>query len=322
MKLLVRRRTGAVVAASTLALALVLAVAAPAQADDGIAFTPPTQSAEYGQNWSVSGKITPQTYDDFEYGSLSLTTGSTTKNLGTDRLSGGVFNFGDYDFDLDLGVGTHSFSAAFTGGYATATSTTPAVVTITPAQVLATTTIAPDPNNSLNAIITSQLTGKFVDQLPNCDCEDQDGYLLPAGTWKLTVTDSSGNVVLTKQVSQPASGLPTFVNYWQNVPPGETFSAAATFTITGAGASNFMLTSQKFSWTSSKSGAGGGTSPSSTPKPTTIKPASFAPPVLVFWAVLLVALILIALDILLYIRRRRSLRAASATGASPEVHES
>jgi hypothetical protein len=290
-------------------LAILVVSAAPAFAADGITFTQPNQTVEYGQSWEVGGNITPQTSPDSDYGSLSVSTGSTTENLGTNQVYGGAFAFGDYSFDLALGAGTHSFSATFSGGSATAASGTPAVVKITPAPILTTTTISPDPNNSQNAIITSQLSGKYIDQLPNCECEDQDGYLLPAGTWKMTVTDSSGQTVLTKQLNQPASGLPTFVNYWQSVPAGETFSAQSTFTVAGSSAANFTLTSQKFSWTSKKvPGAGGVRSPSNSPRPKTVKTASFAPPLVIFYAALLVAIILVALDVLLLVSRRRSRR--------------
>jgi hypothetical protein len=313
------RRPARLVPAAVLALAIVFSSATPAFAADGITFAPPPASVEYGQNWQILGTITPQSSPDSAYGSLTVTTGSTTKNLGTDRVYQGGFGFGDDDFDLSLGVGTHSFSAAFTGGVATASSATPVVLTITPAPILATTTIAPDPNNSHNAIITSQLGGNFIDQLPNCACEGQGGYLLPAGTWKLTVTDASGQTVLTKQVNQAANGLPTFVNYWQDAPPGETFSAQSTFTVAGGAAANFTITSQKFSWTSGKSKSNGGASPStSTPQPKTVKTASFAPPLLVFYIALLIAIILIALDILLLVFRRRARRTRAVATEVPE----
>lgn len=312
-----RRRAGAIVSTSVLVIALVFAVSQPALANDGIVFNPPTQSVQYGQNWEVSGTITPESSPDYAYGTLTVTTGTTTKNLGA-RLYNGTFGFSDGDFDPMFGVGTHSFSAVFSGGSATASSATPAVVTITPAPILATTTIVPDPSNSLNAIVTAQLSGEFIDQLPNCGCEGENGYLLPAGTWNLTITDSGGKTVFSKQLAQPSNGLPTFVNYWQNVPKGDTFSAQSTFTVSGAAASNFTFTSQKFSWTSSKPTSGGAVSPSNTPRPQTIKPAAFAPPTLVFYAALLVAVILVALDVALFLLRRKSrlVRQAGTTEAS------
>jgi hypothetical protein len=313
-----QRRRLQLLAIGFAAFAIVLASAEPAFAEDGITFNPSHQTVEYGQSWEVGGTITPQSGSDSSYGSLTITTGGTTTNLGDNMVFGGAFGFGDYNVGQS-GVGTHSFSATFTGGASTAASSTPAVVTITPAAVLVTTTISPDPNNSQNAIITSQLSGQYIDQLPNCQCEAQNGYLMPAGTWKLTVIDASGKTVLSKQVDQPANGLPTFVNYWQGVPVGQTFSAESTFTVAGTTAADFTLTSHKFSWTSSKtSGGGGASSPSATPRPKTVKTASFAPPLLVFYAALLIAIILIALDVLLLVFRRRSRRTPEPAGEAVE----
>jgi hypothetical protein len=90
--------------------------------------------------------------------------------------------------------------------------------------------------------------------------------------------------------------------------------------VSGSAKSNFNLSSQKFSWTSKKSGgekeAG---SPSAKPKPVTVKTASFAPPVIVFWGALIVALIIAALDVILLVnnRRTRAGRSKDATVVRP-----
>jgi hypothetical protein len=297
-----------------LSLLVLGGVSVPAQADDtNISLTPATQKAEYGQGWELSGSIpvwSSCTTAPCDSGTMTVTTGSTTRTLPNFYIYQGNFSLGDQDLlpQTDLGVGVHSISLSFQDGLGPInTTTTPVSVTITPAAISENTTIAPDPNNSQNAIITSQLSGQYVDQLPSCQCEAQNGYVLPAGTWKLIVTDSSGKTVLAKQFDQPANGLPTYVNYWPSVPAGETFSAQSTFTVSGSAASNFALTPQKFSWTSGKNTTGGqaGT-PSRTPRAKTLKTASFAPPLVVFYAALLVAIILIALDVLLLVLRRRS----------------
>ena len=298
---------GLLAAAATTVLLLGLP-STPAIADDPppITLTPATQTVEYGQSWEVTGKISPQTYIDSWYTGLKVATDGVIIPLDGTGVYNGGFAFGDFDPGLRLGIGSHSVVAAFPPGTSATTSTT-AVVTINPAPILATTTITADPNNSNNAIITSQLSGKYVEQLPNCQCEGQNGYLMPAGSWTLTVTDSNGKTVLTKQFDQAANGLPTFVNYWPSVPTGETFSAQTVFTVVGGGKNDFTLTSQKFSWTSKK-GAGeqGPGSPSSTPKPVTVKSAAFAPPLAVLWGALLVIVILIALDVILLVNNRRS----------------
>ena len=249
---------------------------------------------------------------------MTFTIGSTTRTIPNFPVYHGQFGFGVGDLvpQTDIGVGTHSINVSYPEDSGTATSAPNAAkVIITPTAILTTTTISPDPSNSGNAIITSQLSGKYIDQLPTCQCEGQNGYLMPAGTWSLAVTDSSGNTVLSKNADQAANGLPTFVNYWPSVPAGDTFTAQSTFTPAGNAKSNFTLTSQKFSWTSKKSaGEQGPGSPSTAPRPTTVKTAAFAPPLIVFWALLLVTVILIALDTLLLVSNWRVRKSRAAQG--------
>jgi hypothetical protein len=303
-----------------LGLELVLASSSAAFADDAtITLTPATQSAEYGQGWALVGTVSGDLGGSYDV-SLIVTSGSTTATFDSTDTDNQIYiSDGSAPALQALGVGTHSISVKFAAPLpfiGVPQSTTPATVTITPAAISTTTTIAPDPNNSSNAIITSQLSGKYIDQLPNCQCDGENGYLLPAGTWNLNVTDSQGKTVLTKSYDQPANGLPAFVNYWSNVPTGETFTAQSTFTVAGSAKSNFTLTSQKFSYTSKKSaGEKGPGSPSAKPKPITVKNASFAPPVIVYWAALLVALIIVALDVILLVSNRRA-RASHAAETS------
>jgi hypothetical protein len=321
------KRIGAgVLAAAVTTVALLGSFVGPAFADDPpITLTPATQTVEYGQYWSINGSS--PAFDSYCEAipctsvPLTITSGSLSRTIPNFPVYQGQFSLGVGDLlpQTDLGVGTHTINVSYPDDSGTETSSpNPAKVVITPTAVLTTTTIAPDPNNSRNALITSQLSGKYIEQLPSCACEGQNGFLLPAGTWKLTVTDSSGRTVFTKQSSEPANGLPSFVNYWPDVPAGETYSAQSTFTVSGGAAVNFTITSQKFSWTSQKDSAGGVAAPSATPKPKTIKTASFAPPLVVFYGVLLVALILIALDVVLLVQRARLRRAVAPSNTEPE----
>lgn len=317
---LVRRRRGAIATVIAVALALVFAPAANAD-ENVITLTPSTQTVEYGQGWSITGNMPPYTAlcGSCSPGTLVVTSGSTSRTIQnfyvyTEAGTTTQLQFGNYTLtpETDLGVGTHPLSVTYSpyrpdGTPRPVFSSNSVSLTVTPTAITSTTTITSDPNNSSNAIVTSQLGGRFIEQLPSCQCEEQNGYLLPAGTWNLTVTDSHGKTVLSKQADQVAGGLPNFVNFWPSVPTGETFTAQSTFTIAGAAKSNFVQTAPKFSWTSKK-GAGeqGSVSPSSKPKPTTVKTASFAPPLVVFWGALLVSLILITLNVLLWVSSRRA----------------
>ncbi len=322
----IARRTSMIGVATILSVLVVVGSSSAAFAQDSITLTPATQTAEYGQGWYVQGQITPFSGCDACYGDLVATADSSTQNLGGQRLYQGQFTIGDGDLlpATDLGVGTHSISVAFTSsGTTTATSSAPAKVTITPAAIVVTTTITPDPYNSSNAIVAAALSGDYINQLPTCYCEDAGLYNLPAGTWSLTVTDSSGKVALSKQVQQPGSGNPYLVDYWQNVPPGETFSAQTTFAVSGSASANFALTSQKFSYTSAKpAGGGGAVVPPHSPAPKPTKPAAFAPPLFVCLSVLVVALLLAAIDVILIVRRRRTSTASASTAdVSPIAEE-
>ncbi len=301
---------GAIVAA--LGSVLAVGAAAPAYADPvNITLTVVTPAGEYGQGWGFQGTVNGIVSCEYQCPpDLVVTVDGVTKDLGPNQVYGSKFYVTDQDFQPAnvFGIGQHTLSAKLIGGpEVQAQSNTPATFTVTKTAIVATTTIAPDPNNSGNAIITAQLSGKYIEQLPNCQCEGQNGYLMPAGTWTTTVTDPHDKTVFTKQLDLAANGPPTFVNYWPSAPPGETFTAESVFTVTDGTKSDFAVTSQKFSWTSKKGAdeqANG--SPSSAPKPITAKKAAFAPPLAVFWGALLVILILIALDVILFVNRRRS----------------
>jgi hypothetical protein len=307
MRSVTARRGGVAALAAALVAGVVLVPGTAAFADDTVALTPSTQTVEYGQGWYVQGQLSPDYFSDSQYGTPVVTTGSASKDLGA-VIYHGLFGFSDFDLGIagGLGAGTHSLTVTFNNAQVPITPPAPVSVTVTPTKVLATTTITADPNNPRNAIVTSQLSGPYIDQLPNCGCEAQNGYVMPVGSWNLSITDSSGKSVLTKTASEAANGLPTFVSYWQNVPAGETFSALSTFTVSGSAAANFTLSSQKFSWTSSKAGdTGGAIIPTHSAAPAPIKTASFAPPLGVFVTLLALALVIAALDIVLLVRRRR-----------------
>jgi hypothetical protein len=308
--------------AGILSIVLVLAVAPTAFADDTITLTPATQSVEYGQSWSILGNIPGEApCANCSPGTLTMTTGSTTRTLPGYTEYQGSFGFGDYNLmpQTNLGVGTHliSFSYAPNSG-GSATTAAPVKVTITPAVVSVSTTIIDDPNSGTNAIVSAQLSGNFIDQLPGCYCEDAGLYPLPAGTWNLKVTDARGSVILSKQQQQAADGQPFFVSYWPNVPAGESFSAEATYTVATASSANFTMTPHKFAWTSAKATTGkavitGSGSPKT--KPTALN-TGFAPPLWLLLLVLVVAVLILTLDIVLLARRFAPPRVAEVVGES------
>jgi hypothetical protein len=305
---------------SILAVLLVLVVTPSASADDqNITFTPATQSVHYGDYWNVQGAVPVGTWCaavPCTNVTMTFTSGSITRTFPNIGIYNQQFNFGNSDLMplTDLGVGTHSFNLSFTDDSGTVTSATPAKITITPAALLSSTTIVEDPNNTANAIVTAQLSGSFIDELPTCYCEDQGLYSLPAGTWNTTVTNSSDTVVLKKQQQQASGGNPFFVTYWPDVPAGESFSADSTFTVAAAASSNYALSDHKFSWTTAKSTGSGDLNTGAGSKPVkAVVKTGFQPPTWLLLLVLLVSLLLVALDIVLLVRRRRVPRSAHVT---------
>jgi hypothetical protein len=305
----------------TLAVVFVVAATPPALADVlPITLTPATQTVEYGQPWSVQASVPSAAWCEAVPCSnvtVTFTSGSITRQFPNVGIYAQQFSFGDYYLmpQTDLGVGTHAINLSFPDDDGTVTTgATPGKLTITAAPISSTTTIAADPNNGANAIVTAQLSGDYIEQLPNCDCEAAGIYPLPAGTWNLTVTNSKGTVVLSKQQQQPAGGNPFFVSYWSSVPAGESFTADTTFTVATASSANFALTDHKFSWTSAKvtgtTGTGAGTGRT---KPTVLAATtSFAPPLWLLLLTLLVAAGLVALNVVLLVRRGVASRPTTA----------
>jgi hypothetical protein len=309
-----RHRLGATAVVTAVVGLLFVLSAAPAYADETVTLTPSTQTVEYGQFWSIQGQASGG-YPSYYYGSLTVTSGTTSKNLGSNSNYNGGFSIYDQQLEPEIttGVGTHSFTALFSGGYILTTASAPAKVTVTPAVISSTTTIVPDPNNALNATVTAQLTGKFIDQLNG---EGANGYVLPAGSWHLVVTGADGKTILDKaqQVTSPAE--PYFVYYWPNIPPGESMTAVTTFTPTSAAAPNFTFSSQKFSYTSAASTESATTGP--TKHPASSVSSQTGAPTWVYVVVLGTAIILAAVVIVLLILRRRK-RGPKSDSAVREV---
>lgn len=291
--------------------------AAPASADpsDTITLKLDSNSSEYGQGWNVEGDLASQAPCNSSSANcadyLIVTIDGKQHNLGQTHYdpSSSTIYFGDYDLmpGTILGVGTHTLSAKLViGSTIEAQSAHPLTLTLSKTSVTTTTTIVPDPNNSANVIVTSRLDGNYIDQLPNCGCEDAGNYGLPAGTWNLAIKDASGKTVFSKQENSPANGDPVFVNYWQSVPSGVSLNAESSFTVSGSTASNFTMSSQKFPWTSTTTSGSTTTTPTAKPHHVAVKSASFEPPLFVFYAALLVAVVLVLIDVLLLVRRRRN----------------
>jgi hypothetical protein len=158
-------------------------------------------------------------------------------------------------------------------------------LTIAPAPIGVDLRITTDPSSQRNAIVAATLTGPLIDLI------NQQGTIAttPAGSWKLSVIDSEGNVAFEKEVAQPAGGAPYFSTYWQAVPADTTFTGTAVFTPDAASAGNFTLSAPPSVAYTSPAADPGNTNPTVPPEP--VEPGDPAPTSLPVWLLVLGGLI-------------------------------
>ena len=137
-----------------------------------------------------------------------------------------------------LGAGTYQLVATANASGAGPVSSAPMTLKISAAVLTTNLTVATDPQNSRNAVISTSLSGPFIDEINNGD----DTWVVPAGAWHVAITDAGGATAFSKDVTT-AAGTTSFLNlYWQNVPPGGSYTASAKFTPSGSAAANFAIT--------------------------------------------------------------------------------
>ena len=141
-----------------------------------------------------------------------------------------------------LSVGTYTATVTLTefSGTGTAYTSPPATLKITPAALATTLRVTADPSNPANAIISTELTGPFRDFFFTSTYAE--GPLSPAGTWHITATDESGEVVHEVTTTRAdTDDVMALSSYWSDIPPGA-YVVRATFTPSGASAQNFAIT--------------------------------------------------------------------------------
>lgn len=217
-----------------------------------IVFTDPTSaSIEYGQSWSfpLRGDYMTQWFlsnPENHPGALEISGAPVGYKPGVFIQGSGAATgalYSNYD-TRPLNAGTYSFTITvdamyFDAHYLGATPT-PAVLTITPAKLGTEVRVVPDPSNPANAIISARLTGRFVEE--HSSSEFEGSPLSPAGSWSITLTDSTGAKALERTVDRVAGDdtLATSI-YWDEAEPGEQYTASATFTPSATPA-NFEVT--------------------------------------------------------------------------------
>ena len=290
---------------------VVQGAAAPASAIDvdiDLEFDAPrTTTVEYGQAWYLPLSAGPGFYYEIYVSSeseISITGASTSPEFllyfdSSGQTKGSLSN--SYD-SPPLAVGSYAFSITATHTYSYGDTyhgetTSPGQLTITKAQLGVDLRMVDDASNRDATIISVAFSGRFVDEYQSSFFEEAP--ISPAGTWHVTVTDSTGEVAVERNLERSAGDdvLATSF-YWADPKPGEEYSATAEFTPIGASADRFAVAPS-----STVTYSAGASQPVPTSTSTSIaepphelaQPSEFAVPL---WALILVIALTIGLAVL------------------------
>jgi hypothetical protein len=144
-----------------------------------------------------------------------------------------------------LDVGTYEVSVSARSqwyGVVYSGTSAPSALTITPAPLTTDVRMIADPNSPGNAVVSVSLVGEFINNLAPAEiaAENPSLAVLPAGTWRVVVKDSSGTPVLDTSIDQSAGGRPATTVYWTGTPDGQ-YTAEGSFTPVAESASNLAI---------------------------------------------------------------------------------
>ncbi|MEJ1230656.1 MAG: hypothetical protein WDM88_08745 [Galbitalea sp.] len=224
--------------------ALIVGPAAPALATDSTTTTfaaSGTQTVAFGTNWLVPITVAGSNqYDTVD--AASGTVNILVKGIagvyatGLPLTAGGQAFFSPPSSQPPLGAGSYEITAVYVpaagSGLAGSQSASPAVLTITPIKlstsfVVQKTTVDNKPGAEVVATVQPPSSSESI----------------PAGSWKIAATDSTGKVAFEKQVplaKNPAD--PVAVTLTQHVKPGHDYSITAEFSPNSTVAGGYQVT--------------------------------------------------------------------------------
>jgi len=294
----------------------VVGVATAAEVPVLVEFTTTSSTIEYGQYWTFPVNSDTQFYwRMFQPGTYEVTStgvpGSYAPILSLFDAGGHISGNLAAPYEIaPLGAGVYTFSVSGTGTDGTDNYTgqtpTPATLTVEKAKLGVELRVLADASTSEAAVVTAKFTGRFVDEYSSSYFPG--AALSPAGTWKITITDSDGKLATERSVERAAGDdvLATSF-YWADAEPGEQYTASASFVASGNSASNFAISpAQDFAYTAPDSARPVPTS-SATAKPDASLPEAtgFGLPL---WVLILVIVLIVGLGVLvtiLSVRLRR-----------------
>jgi hypothetical protein len=236
-------RIGVVIAALLGAATLVLAPAVAASADDSSTTTFPaaaSQTVSYGTNWVMP--ITVAGSQSYDYvtptsGTVNILIKGQPGNYATalPLTAGGVAYFSPPASQPALGAGSYEVTAVYVPSgtaYLTSSQTlTPAILTVTAIKLstgfsVEKTTVANRPGAEVVTSIT-----------PPADSQS-----IPAGSWTITATDSSGAVAFHSTVARAANSTAQLtVPLGGKVRPGHKYTVSAKFAPNSAVAGGYVV---------------------------------------------------------------------------------
>ena len=234
-------------AAVTVLLLTSTALPASAAGDFPIAFDQPTsKTVEYGEQWffEASGEVPYDCACSSRFVLIDDTSGKAIASIRERIYSADTtFSTSIYPFGYDLGFlkpGDYAFRLRIEHTASQkATTDAPVKLTVTPAKIATQLRAVADPNNPANITLTTLVSGRFVQELDY----SQSGYsaMLPAGTWKITAKDPSGEIVFSDESTQEAGIQSSYSTYWAGPPAGTALQFEGEFTPAEGAAANFTV---------------------------------------------------------------------------------
>jgi hypothetical protein len=167
--------------------------------------------------------------------------------------------------------------------------------------------------------VVAQLTGALITSSGGEGGPDL-AQVMPAGTWKVHITDSGGATVQDFSADRKAGGYSTATSFsWPDVAAGD-YKATATFTATGGPASNFDIADSAPA-TFTAPGAAPGDESTAAPAPSEPAAAADTGPDVPAWLLLAVGVVtaaLLALVVFQIVQLARVDRAPVAAAAAAQ----
>jgi hypothetical protein len=208
----------------TLSATLLPGTAASADEGTTVAFDKSTETVRYGSDWWRAITVSTQYQDvlDTEDGTIDVYADGapTAFASGLALYRGGVAYLTPDSRKAPLATGSHTLTAIYRpasgSGLNSSQTVTPLTVTVTPLALTATAALDQD---AASPTLQLGLSGAYVDALS-----------VPAGEWRVTVTDPAKRTVFTATAPQRAADTnPVEVDMGRRLHPGDDVTITATF---------------------------------------------------------------------------------------------